>query len=157
MANAAYMNAFATNGNTALASTRTYTHLRVIEGGRSSRAANPVKRPRAQHTPEIQDYPSFSFGQKLFAAVVLVLLTIALAVVWFVGDAYASDSYTQQASQVAMEEIVVHQGDTLWGIASEHDIEGLDTSEVIRFIQVENGLEGSGIYAGQRLSVPQLG
>ena len=51
-------------------------------------------------------------------------------------------------------EVTVVPGDTLWGIANQHQIDGIDTSEVVRWIEEVNHIDGGVIHVGQNLTVP---
>lgn len=53
------------------------------------------------------------------------------------------------------EEVTVHNGDTLWKIASNYTAKGEDVREVIYRIEQENNLSGKGyLQPGQKLVVP---
>ncbi|MEC0239519.1 LysM peptidoglycan-binding domain-containing protein [Paenibacillus dokdonensis] len=56
--------------------------------------------------------------------------------------------------EIPMEQVVVSQGDTLWGIAVEYKPKDMDTRAFIRVIKETNHLKTSGIEAGDVLSLP---
>ena len=56
-------------------------------------------------------------------------------------------------AQADTDFIVVSQGDTLWGIAEQHCLQG-DIREYLSEVRALNGLADSTIYAGQGLLLP---
>ncbi|MEJ3743507.1 LysM peptidoglycan-binding domain-containing protein [Actinomycetes bacterium KLBMP 9797] len=81
---------------------------------------------------------------------VLFLLFLGLSVAMVAVAASAS-----RAADPAGERptVVVHQGDTLWSIASRHGA-GRDPVAAIEEIRRLNDLDGYAIYAGQELTLP---
>lgn len=84
----------------------------------------------------------------------ITLATVSLlAAVGLVGASTALAG-TSVSEPVATEQVVVHPGHTLWGIAAAAAPAGADVRDVIIDIQEMNGLETSAVYAGQELTVP---
>lgn len=82
----------------------------------------------------------------------LVVLVVALIGALLVGVLLSSGSAATDIPE-ATEVIVVDAGDTLWEIASDHATNA-DVRDMIFHLQDLNDLEGSRLYAGQRLRVP---
>lgn len=84
---------------------------------------------------------------RLFVAVIVLWISFAGLFTVFAGssDLHASD-----------EKVVVIPGDTLWGIAQEHKPDYMDTRAYIEGIIRINGLESSGIRAGDVLLLPEF-
>jgi hypothetical protein len=81
----------------------------------------------------------------------LLFVGLAFAVLTVLGDQSAA---TGEAGQpVETRTVVVGQGDTLWGIASEVAEPG-EVREMIHHIQELNALSSAGLMAGQELAVP---
>jgi hypothetical protein len=58
---------------------------------------------------------------------------------------------------VATETVRISSGDTLWSIASEHPVTGLDTAGTVDLIGEINDLDGSELVAGDTVLVPADG
>ncbi len=82
----------------------------------------------------------------------LAVFVLALVVVLAVGVLLSSGSAATERPE-ATEVVVVGSGETLWDIASDHSGAG-EVREMIFHLQRLNDLEGSRLYAGQRLRVP---
>lgn len=80
----------------------------------------------------------------LFVAVLLVLCILIL--VWAVQP-------TMDGIEWREETYRVQTGDTLWSISSGYCPDGVDRREWIEEIRALNGMDGSIIYPGQRLTV----
>ena len=86
----------------------------------------------------------------------LVVFSAALLFVLVAGVFLGSRSVaTDEAGTPAPTEIVmVDEGDTLWGIASDIAEDGGDVRSVMREIERMNALESSMLTMGQKLRVP---
>ena len=85
------------------------------------------------------------------AAVLALLLVVLGAVVMFGGRSAATG---QRGPAVPTRTVVVHQGDTLWGIASKVAAPGHVRDMVYR-IEELNSLPGPELAEGQELAVPR--
>jgi hypothetical protein len=83
-------------------------------------------------------------------------ITLAFAVVLAaLGVGGGSQALAGSETQpVPVHSVTVLPGDTLWSIAQQGTAPGEDVRDVIAEIVELNGLEGSAVYAGQRLTVP---
>ena len=64
-------------------------------------------------------------------------------------------AYTAQAEgETIYKTVVVHSGDTLWGIASEYSDPSKDIRKLIKEICALNDIKPGNIYPGQTLMVP---
>ncbi|MFM9280221.1 LysM peptidoglycan-binding domain-containing protein [Paenibacillus jiagnxiensis] len=95
----------------------------------------------------VQNKSSLVSMLRLFVAVIVLWISFAGLFTVFAGssDLHASD-----------EKVVVLSGDTLWGIAQEHKPDYMDTRVYIEGIIRINGLESSGIRAGDVLLLPEF-
>lgn len=50
--------------------------------------------------------------------------------------------------------VLIQPGDTLWSVASDHPVPGVDTARLVARIQTMNGLESSRLVAGDTIVVP---
>lgn len=116
--------------------------LTLIEGGLSAREGR---------TPVTS---SALLPRQLAAFLASGALVIALAVLasWLSDAAIASAMPAPSA--LAVEEVVVMPGDTLWGIAEGRAVDGMTTSALVSWIEERNDLAGSTLAPGQRIVVP---
>ena len=150
-------NDYATNGNTALQSARK-PHFVVIDGGlanqdyRQERSHEP--RPvRVREVVAAQPFvPSLVQRLAVIAAAAAVIAVLAVTSL-FMANAHGASVASAYAG-AELQEVVVHSGDTLWGIAEEHAVEGVDTAELVELIRSENALESANLSVGQHLMVP---
>ena len=121
--------------------------LVLIEGGRN------VCRPRpARELSEGRPALSRPQNALLILSFVSVLLVFCLASL--ITDALAAGSSAAALSETPTQEVVVSEGDTLWGIAEDAHVSGCSTSEVVSWIVERNGLDEGPLVLGQRLVVP---
>lgn len=92
--------------------------------------------------------PTYRLTSRGRWAVLVVALVSVLALGVLLSSVSAANG-TPESTQV----MVVDAGDTLWGIASEHAEVG-QVRDMIFHLQDLNDLDGSRLYAGQRLRVP---
>ncbi len=78
-------------------------------------------------------------------------LLVFVALLIFVANV-ALSSQTDSADEVVA--VSVQSGDTIWSIAREYMPEGVDFSEYVHNITVNNGIKDGNIYAGQIIYVP---
>lgn len=83
-----------------------------------------------------------------------VVVVLAVTLVAATALAPAPSSPGAPARTVATTEVVVTPGATLWDIAASVATPGADVRDVIADIRELNGLESSGLVAGQELVVP---
>jgi hypothetical protein len=86
------------------------------------------------------------------SAVVLGLLVVVLAAVVMFGGRSAATG--ERGPQVPTRTVVVHEGDTLWGIASKVAGPG-DVRDMVYRIEELNSLPGPELAEGQELAVPR--
>ena len=95
-------------------------------------------------------------GQNNSPLISMLRLFVAVIVLWisFAGlfTVFAGSSHLHASN----EKVVVLTGDTLWGIAQEHKPDYMDTRVYIEGIIRINGLESSGIRAGDVLLLPEF-
>lgn len=83
--------------------------------------------------------------------VFLAALVMLLLAAFFLGSVAVGSETSGQAEPT--EIVMVGTGDTLWGIASELDVEG-DVRSTMREIERLNALDSVALSAGQKLRVP---
>lgn len=84
---------------------------------------------------------------KLGRVVVTALLIIISMLLFNKGDAKVKQENNYMT-------IVVYPGETLWGIASNNNTNGIDIRKLVYIIKKANGLESANIYPGQELIIP---
>lgn len=75
-----------------------------------------------------------------------------IAVALVLGSAMLSGG--GRASEVETHSVTIARGQTLWTLAQEYPVPGLDTADTADLIADINGLEGGKIVAGASLKVP---
>lgn len=87
----------------------------------------------------------------VLAAVLVFALSVGALVLTSVTSAVAARRALDQTDTVT---IAVRQGDSLWGIAHEHGIAGVDDGRIVSWIEQRNGVSADKLVPGQRLVVP---
>lgn len=124
--------------------------LVLIEGGRAAGGARGPERARARKVEPAR----LTVRQ---AALFLALgcgLVVALLAASAVSDSLSRGRVAAAVGALPVETVVVEEGDSLWSIAEERPCEGVSTSELVRWIEEQNGFSGGALVAGQRLVVP---
>lgn len=124
------------------------TQLVLIEGGRASR--EPL-RPRTTRHPRPASLSAKQSRQFIVAFAVLICLAAALCLV---REGALSRSVEVALDAAPTATVVVDEGDTLWSIASQSGVSGVDTSELVSWIERQNNLSSGTITPGMRLVVP---
>ena len=86
-----------------------------------------------------------------------LLVVIALAAVFTLAIGMLAMGQASLDAAIASRdriEIVVDAGDTLWGIASDHAVDGLSTQDTVDVVRAWNGLTSSSLTPGTTLVVP---
>ena len=123
-----------------------YNGLILLEGGLSTAGcASAPSTSNRQH----------SRGPVSLLNVLFVFGVVAsLVVASLVRDSMILSAAVQALDQTSTETVIVASGDTVWGIAESHTVEGCTTSQVVDWIESHNDLDGGLINAGQELVVP---
>jgi len=134
---------FMTNGSSALKPVR-HVQLRVIEGGLpqgdSKGDSSPFRSRGVDWRP---------FGRLAYAMLGALLLAAVM------GSVLSSHSRKAALSSAAIESVHVVSGDTLWGIAAQHEVRGASTQDVVKWIMEHNDVDAGNLVAGQTLRVPR--
>ncbi|MBP3885598.1 MAG: LysM peptidoglycan-binding domain-containing protein [Olsenella sp.] len=93
-----------------------------------------------------------TLGRRLATCLALVLFLFAIVGLGLdlKGSSIAREALSNQQPGV----ITVGAGETLWGIAEAHSVDGASTNDVVTWIRDQNHLSSSSIQAGQSLIVP---
>lgn len=127
---------------TAALKPRSGARLVLIEGGRSAATE------RAEMARPLSVWQSIAF----LALSALLLFALCAASVF--TDELASAASEGVLSGLGEQELVVHDGDSLWSIASSLDLTGVSTEDVASWIFERNALSDSMLLTGQTLVVP---
>lgn len=82
---------------------------------------------------------------------ILMVLSGALALVFFVGVLLITEPPRLDTSNMDKSSYYVQSGDTLWGLASEYCPDGVDYRDWIAAVRDLNDLGGGYIYEGQKI------
>lgn len=127
---------------TAALKPRSGARLVLIEGGRSAATE------RAEMARPLSVWQSMAF------LALGALLLFALCAASVLTDKLASAASEGVLSGLGEQELVVHDGDSLWSIASSLDLTGVSTEDVASWIFERNALSDSMLLTGQTLVVP---
>ncbi len=88
-----------------------------------------------------------------------LMLTLVLCLSFATLLTYMTDMGRIRLTREILElrptvEINVREGDTLWGIARSHSIEGVSTYDLVEWLYEQNELSNSCLTPGQTLRVP---
>lgn len=139
----------------------------LIEGGLSASACGS-KTDSETHMPRRHERPaqsSYDEANRLMLRclspvqwgvvfLVTILMMVACLAISYNLEARAASRLEMALNSADTIEVTVVPGDTLWGIASQHSVDGIDTSDVVRWIEEVNHIEGGVIHVGQNLTVP---
>lgn len=56
--------------------------------------------------------------------------------------------------EIQTRPVRIERGDSLWSVAAAYPVDGLSTAETADLIRRANGMQGSAVYAGQLIQVP---
>ncbi len=114
----------------------------------------PVRYPRPVRTTSQPAAGRLRLTRRGRVVVLLATLAAALVIgmVWGAGSVATEQGGTPEPTRVVM----VGQGETLWGIASEAAGDG-STREMVSRIERINALDTAMVTAGQKLRVPVAG
>lgn len=135
-----------TQGNLALAMPARSYDFQVVDGYADEPAI--IK----DETPSLRVRES---AVRRRVSIVCALLVIVACVTACLGYLAAGQSaYDSALTSTDRMEISVKQGDSLWSIASEYGIEGMDTRQTVDIVSSWNDLDGGMLRPGMRLIVP---
>lgn len=95
--------------------------------------------------------PTVRLTRRGRVVVLLAALFLLLVSAFFLGSVAVGSETPGQAEPT--EIVMVGTGDTLWGIASQLDVDG-DIRSTMREIEALNALDSVALSAGQKLRVP---
>lgn len=81
-------------------------------------------------------------------SILAMLIVIALIVI-------AANSGLRTSTPSSTRTVSVASGQTLWGLAISHPVEGLTTAQTVELIGEMNGLQGGAVAVGQQLTIPE--
>ena len=136
---------YAFEGTAALVA-RPARRLTLVEGGLNRKGAAPA--PRMGRLDALQLVFAILAGAAVVAAIVLASALSDLAI---------SSSRARALEDVATTTVTVSEGDSLWGIAAERPVEGVETADLVRWIADANALDGASLRPGQSLVDPARG
>lgn len=88
-------------------------------------------------------------------AIVMLLCAITLVCTSALfGELHTRHTKTLIAQQ-PLETVFVCEGDTMWHIAQEHTVVGVETDELVTWLYEHNNLVGTSLRPGQRLEAPK--
>jgi LysM repeat protein len=131
----------------------TVTITRTATG--TTQVAQPVAQPVDQPVPACRTAPvdrgELRLTRRGRIVVVLVFLTLLMGAVLALGGYSAATGERGPAQPTRT--VVVEEGDTLWGIATEIAGPG-EVREVVHELEELNALPGPELAEGQRIAVP---
>ena len=89
--------------------------------------------------------------------VAFALFVAAIVLGSILSDLVISSSRARALEGVATTTVTVSEGDSLWGIAAERPVDGVETADLVRWIADANSLDDASLRPGQSLVVPARG
>ena len=83
----------------------------------------------------------------------LAVVFAALAIITTVGVNALTTAFAR-STDADYEIVTVHQGDTLWSIAAEHNYTNRDIRAVVDKIMLANDMKSAEIRVGDRINIP---
>lgn len=142
------------DGNTALARQHE-PRLSVCDDEFSYHGERPSKR-RESH-PSTASGMVASQVEALRVCVVVLVIGVALMFAAFVGEGAHEAIASRRISSMPTETISVYPGETLWGVAQDHPVDGVSTKELVEWLEWRNDLSSSLLTPGQTLLIPVVG
>lgn len=131
---------------TAALTARPARRLTLVEGDLNRKGAAPAPRTGRLDAPQL-----------VFAILAGVAVVAAIVLASALSDLAISSSRARALEDVATTTVTVSEGDSLWGIAAERPVEGVETADLVRWIADANALDGASLRPGQSLVVPARG
>lgn len=129
------------DGNLALAPAARTSAFQVIDGRLGASEHAPAHAPRRAEPDHLHIF--------------IVAALIAVSLIGMIGVFQAQQAQFDAALAHADRlEIVVEPGDTLWTIAEDHHIDGVDTQQTVDIIRSWNSLSVSSLQPGDSIVVP---
>ena len=116
------------------------TAFTVVEGGR---------RVDTLHAPRVE-----SSWARLASRVLVVALAAAIFVAGYMTLSRGPAAIDQALETVSFETVRVREGDSLWSLAQEHPIDGLETAQAVEVLRNANNLDAAALSAGDDILVP---
>ena len=132
---------YGTEGSSALVPS--YPSLMLLEGGAGKKTSGVARRAQGQ-TP----YPQAASRLDVFTVVVCTLL-VAMGLF---GALVAGNAAIASRKDAALSSI--EPGDSVWDLASQYQVDGYSTAELVQWITEKNSLTTSTLQPGQSLLVP---
>ena len=153
------------SGNLALASYATVdeavrtvgkprTDLTVCEGADTARMLAPERQLWA---PDVFAARTAKPACALSIVRAIICGALLAALVGVIASSFVSMRVSGERAAVEAvryTEVAVASGDSLWSLASEHPVEGFDTSRTVELIRHRNGLTSGTLRAGMSIEVP---
>ncbi|MCR5393034.1 MAG: LysM peptidoglycan-binding domain-containing protein [Olsenella sp.] len=143
---------YRTEGSSALVPS--YPVFTLLEGGTGTTVLDEGRGQGLESRGQDSVVVATTRGDLLTVIVCTVLVGLGLAVALFAGNALVSARRDAALSALPGQEVVVESGDSIWGLASEHPVDGYSTSELVQWITEKNSLSSSNLVPGQAIEVP---
>lgn len=139
---------FGTEGSSALVPS--YSSLTLLEGGAEKMNSRVAWRGHGK-----EQQPQVTSRLDIITVIVCTLLVAAgLFGALLASNASIEARVNSALSSLPAQEVVVESGDSVWGLASQHQVDGYSTAELAQWITAKNSLTTSNLQPGQILLVP---
>ncbi len=131
-----------------------YRGFTVVDGGKHPSTSPRLADGRAASKRSVV-YKRAHASSILASVAIVCLLVVCGLLVMILSTQMRDAAYEQSLASIEhYEQVVVKPGQTLSGIAEEHPVDGLSTSQVVDLLMARNGLESGLVQAGAALDVP---
>ena len=146
-----YVNRCISDGTSALASKP--CEFTLLEGG-ASVAQDIATSTEFLNKRSSASYCPLSRKQLFVAALALVAIVCFLVSTYNLRAAAIENEVLDKLQYAPVETITVQPGDSLWKIAEDHNVSGVSTTDMVRYVQKINHISSDRLVSGQLLKIP---
>ena len=139
---------YTTEGSTALVPS--CSSFVLLDGGAGKRGEDSLRNA----TKTISKVQERSRWNVLTVFVCTLLVAAGLFGALIASNVATASRRIEALSDLPAQEVTVASGDSIWGLASQHHVDGYSTSELAQWITEKNSLNTSELRPGQSLLVP---
>ena len=146
-----YVNRCISDGTSALVSKP--CEFTLLEGG-ASVAQDIATSTEFLNKRSSASYCPLSRKQLFVAALALVAIVCFLVSTYNLRAAAIENEVLDKLQYAPVETIMVQPGDSLWKIAEDHNVSGVSTTDMVRYVQKINHISSDSLVSGQLLKIP---
>lgn len=146
-----YVNQCISDGTSALASKP--CEFTLLEGG-ASVAQDIATSAEFLNKRSSASYCPLSRKQLFVVALALVAIVCFLVSTYNLRVTAIENEVLDKLQYAPVEIVTVQPGDSLWKIAEDHNVSGVSTTDMVRYVQKINHISSDRLVSGQLLKIP---